>query len=30
MRNVLRPSKILRVAYRFIPPDLQREETIEV
>jgi len=30
IRNVLRPSKILRTAYRFIPVGLQREETIKV
>jgi len=30
MRNVLRPSKILRMAYRFVPLGLQREETIKV
>lgn len=30
IRNVLRPSKILRTAYRFVPLGLQREETIKV
>lgn len=30
VRNVLRPSKILRIAYRFVPVGLQREETIKV
>jgi len=30
IRNVLRPSKILRVAYKFVPLGLQREETIKV
>jgi len=30
VRNVLRPSKILRTAYRFVPLGLQREETIKV
>lgn len=30
MRNVLRPSKILRTAYKFTPLGLQREETIKV
>ena len=30
IRNVLRPSKILRTAYKFIPLGLQREETIKV
>ncbi|MBV59836.1 MAG: hypothetical protein CMH65_00875 [Nevskiales bacterium] len=30
LRNVLRPSKILRTAYKFVPLGLQREETIKV
>lgn len=30
IRNVLRPSKILRTAYRFVPVGLRREETIKV
>jgi len=30
MRNLLSPSKILRIAYKFIPLGLQREETIKV
>ncbi|CAM3860960.1 nucleotidyltransferase AbiEii toxin of type IV toxin-antitoxin system [Kerstersia gyiorum] len=30
IRNVLRPSRILRTAYKFIPLGLQREETIKV
>jgi len=30
IRNVLRPSKILRMAYKFVPLGLQREETIKV
>lgn len=30
VRNVLRPSKILRTTYRFIPVGLRREETIKV
>ena len=30
VRNVLRPSKILRSTYRFVPTGLQREETIKV
>jgi len=30
IRNVLRPSKILRTTYRFIPLGLQREEVIKV
>jgi predicted nucleotidyltransferase component of viral defense system len=30
LRNVLRPSRILRTAYRFVPLGLQREETIKV
>ncbi|WP_312226278.1 nucleotidyl transferase AbiEii/AbiGii toxin family protein [Stutzerimonas nitrititolerans] len=30
IRNVLRPSKILRMAFRFVPLGLQREETIKV
>lgn len=30
IRNVLRPSKILRTAYRFVPAGLRREETIKV
>lgn len=30
MRNVLRPSRILRTAYRFVPLGLRREETIKV
>jgi predicted nucleotidyltransferase component of viral defense system len=30
IRNVLRPSQILRTSYRFIPLGLQREETIKV
>jgi len=30
VRNVLRPSKILRTSYRFIPLGLQRQETIKV
>ncbi|ASD11654.1 nucleotidyl transferase AbiEii/AbiGii toxin family protein [Pseudomonas aeruginosa] len=30
IRNVLRPSKILRTAYKFVPLGLQREETIKV
>lgn len=30
IRNVLRPSKILRTAYRFVPLGLQREEVIKV
>jgi len=30
VRNVLRPSKILRTAYRFIPLGLNREETVKV
>lgn len=30
IRNVLRPSKILRTAYRFVPLGLRREETIKV
>jgi len=30
IRNVVRPSKILRTAYRFVPLGLQREETIKV
>lgn len=30
VRNVLRPSRILRITYRFVPMELQREETIKV
>src|SRR5690606_885261 len=30
IRNVLRPSKILRTTYRFVPLGLQREEVIKV
>jgi len=30
IRNVLRPSKILRTAYQFIPVGLRREETVKV
>lgn len=30
IRNALRPSRILRAAYRFIPLGLQREESIKV
>jgi predicted nucleotidyltransferase component of viral defense system len=30
IRNVLRPSKILRTTYRFVPVGLRREETIKV
>ncbi len=30
LRNVLRPSKILRTAYKFVPLGLQREEIIKV
>ncbi|MFA5522552.1 MAG: nucleotidyl transferase AbiEii/AbiGii toxin family protein [Castellaniella sp.] len=30
IRNVLRPSRILRTAYCFVPLGLQREETIKV
>ncbi len=30
IRNVLRPSRILRTAYRFVPVGLRREETIKV
>lgn len=30
IRNVLRPSRILRTAYRFVPLGLRREETIKV
>lgn len=30
MRNAIRPSRILRTAYRFVPVGLQREETIKV
>ncbi|ELO1091720.1 TPA: nucleotidyl transferase AbiEii/AbiGii toxin family protein [Pseudomonas aeruginosa] len=30
IRNVLRPSRILRTAYKFVPLGLQREETIKV
>lgn len=30
IRNVLRPSRILRTAYKFTPLGLQREETIKV
>lgn len=30
MRNILRPSRILRIAYHFVPLGLQREETIRV
>jgi len=30
IRNVLRPSKILRTAYKFVPLGLRREETIKV
>jgi predicted nucleotidyltransferase component of viral defense system len=30
IRNVLRPSQILRTSYRFVPLGLQREETIKV
>jgi len=30
VRNVLRPSKILRTAYKFVPLGLQREETIKI
>lgn len=30
IRNVLRPSKILRTGYKFVPVGLQREETIKV
>ena len=30
IRNVLRPSRILRTAYRFIPLGLRREETLKV
>ena len=30
VRNVLRPSRILRTAYRFVPLGLRREETIKV
>jgi hypothetical protein len=30
IRNVLRPSKILRTAYKFVPLGLHREETIKV
>lgn len=30
LRNVLRPSKILRTAYKFVPLGLQREEVIKV
>jgi predicted nucleotidyltransferase component of viral defense system len=30
VRNILRPSRILRITYRFVPLGLQREETIKV
>lgn len=30
LRNVVRPSRILRVSYKFVPLGLQREETIKV
>ncbi|WP_233864694.1 nucleotidyl transferase AbiEii/AbiGii toxin family protein [Paraburkholderia adhaesiva] len=30
IRNVLKPSKILRTSYKFVPLGLQREETIKV
>lgn len=30
IRNVLKPSKILRTAYKFVPLGLRREETIKV
>ena len=30
IRNVVRPSRILRTAYRFVPVGLRREETIKV
>ena len=30
VRNVLRPSRILRTAYRFVPLGLRRQETIKV
>ena len=30
LRNVVRPSKILRISFRFVPLGLQREETIKV
>lgn len=30
VRNVLKPSKILRISFKFVPVGLQREETIKV
>lgn len=30
VRNVMRPSKILRISFKFVPLGLQREETIKV